>query len=220
MSARSRQAAVELPKVNTAVVIGIDDGELEFPSRVEDLSGDFLCVAAVPVPNGIEIVRPGLPLSVSWSQPRGLLTVNCVLDQYVRDTPPMWVVLPVGPTRLRQRRRFARADVMGRAEIAAATADGPAGRVPGQLADLSEGGARIIIDTGELNWFCAGDPVEVTLHLTSGSVHTMATLLGLDRTSNGRVQVRLEFELTESDGGVVRREVMRRQMEMRRRGDD
>ncbi len=213
MSARPVVAAV--PRVNTTVLLAFPDVDHDLPSRIEDLRGDLVVVAAVEVPGAPRRRSDGEVLTLAWaSPPRGLLSVACVLVEQQRGlTPPVWLLRPFGPLSRLQRRRYARADVCAKAVVSGG-AD-PGWVLTGQVTDLSEGGARVLLDGGEGVQAGPGDLVCVDVALTGGPVRTVGTLLGLDLLGAGRRQVRLQFDLDERDGERVRRAVLQRQLEAR-----
>jgi hypothetical protein len=214
MSVAARAATV-LPDVNTPVLVAVPEVDHDLPSRVEDLRGDCVVVAAVTVPGRPERHRAGQVVTLAWAvPPRGLMSVACELVEHERSSPPLWVLRPFGQFRRLQRRRYARADVAARTVVS-----GPGWSVVGLLSDLSEGGARVLLDAGQKVAAAVDDTVTVEVCLPQGSVRTASTLIGVDALAAGRHQLRLQFDLSERDGEHVRRAVMQRQLENRRLED-
>ncbi len=204
-----------LPDINTPVLVAVPEVDHDLPSRVEDVRGDCIVVAAVTVPGRPERHRAGQVVTLAWAiPPRGLMSVACELVEHERSNPPLWVLRPFGPFQKLQRRRYARADVAARAVVS-----GEEWTVNGLLADLSEGGARLLLDAGQKVGAQVGDTVAVEVCLSGGSVRTPSRLIGVDVLAAGRHQLRLQFDLPERDGEQVRRAVMQRQLENRRRED-
>lgn len=205
-----------LPRVNASVLLALPDVDHDLPSRIEDLHGDLVVVAAVDVPGRPGPRSDGEVVGLAWATaPRGLLSVACVLvEQRLTAVPPVWLLRPFGPLHRLQRRRYARADVGARAVVAGG-AD-PGWVVTGQVTDLSEGGARVLLEGRADVQAGSGDLVSIDIALPGAPVRTLGTLLGLDLLGSGRRQVRLQFDLTERDGERVRRAVMQRQLEARR----
>ena len=213
MSVDARAAV--LPGINTPVLVAVPEVDHDLPSRVEDIRGDCIVVAAVTVPGRPERHRAGQVVTLAWAvPPRGLMSVSCELVEHERSNPPLWVLQPFGPFQKLQRRRYARADVAARAVVS-----GEEWTVAGLLADLSEGGARLLLDAGHKVGAQVGDTVTVEVCLPSGSVRTPSQLIGVDTLAAGRHQLRLQFDLSERDGEQVRRAVMQRQLDNRRRED-
>lgn len=206
-----------LPRVNTPVLLSLPDVDHDLPSRVEDRYDDLVVVAVVAVPGRSRRGSDGEVLTLAWATPpRGLLAVACILVEQRLVSPPLWLLRPFGPRSRLQRRRYARADVTVRAMVSGGE---PAWRIAGQVSDLSEGGARIMLEAASAPPAGAGDLVWLDLGLPEEPVHTVATLLGVDLLGGGRRQVRLQFDLHERPGERVRRAVLKRQLEGRG-GDD
>ncbi|MFC3689516.1 PilZ domain-containing protein [Aquipuribacter hungaricus] len=235
MSARTVGAAVTLPRLNTPVLVSVPGLGHDLPSRVEDLRGGYVLVSAV-TPGRTARVADGELLTLAWAAPpRGLLAVSCVLEQQQGGAVPLWVLRPVGVLRRLQRRRFARADVSARVGLSGT--GGPAGTpgtgtpgtpgpadqaspaggwsASGVLADLGEGGARVLLDDGHRLPVGPGSSLVVDLRIAGEPLVTLATVVHVDPPGPGRQQVRLEFDLTERDADRVRRAVMQRQVEAR-----
>jgi c-di-GMP-binding flagellar brake protein YcgR len=222
----SRGAAqLDRPRVNAPLVLTMPGVDGEVRSRLEDLWGGDLVVAAVAVVGRVGIRRVGTTMTVRWAvPPRGVLELPCTLVDHAGDSPPLWVLRPSGPPRRVQRRRFVRADVMARAELEAETPDGddggePAWRVVGLVADLCEGGARVVVDAGQAAAVHEGADVHLTVHLAGAPLRTAAQVVAVEALAGHRLQLRLWFELPERDAEAVRREVLRRQTEARGTGD-
>lgn len=218
MSAASRTEGT--PRLNTPVLLALPGVDHDVPSRVEDVRDDLVVVAAVPPPGRAERHRVGDVVTLMWAAPpRGLLSVACVLEHQERSQPPLWVLRPTGPLRRLQRRRFTRADVAARVTLAGtgtgAEGDQLAWSAVGMLADLSEGGAKVVLDQGQRVPLPVGG--RVSLHVLVGGEALLAesSVVGTDLLAAGRHQVRVAFELTERDSDRVRRAVMQRQLEAR-----
>lgn len=232
--------AAARPRLNTPVLLAVPDVDHDLPSRVEDVRGELVVVAAVSeTVTGRRLrLRDGEVLSLAWTAPpRGLLSVAATLVAQERSTPPLWVLRPTGPLRRLQRRRFARADVSARVVMtdagAGPTAITPAARAhptglasadgwsaTGMLADLSEGGARVLLDRGQRVQAAVGqglvlDVRLVDSHRVAEPLVTLADVVGVDTRADGSHQVRLRFELSEREADRVRRAVMQRQAEAR-----
>lgn len=216
MSTRSPVAG--LPRINTPVLLALPELDHDLPSRVEDVREDRVVIAAVD-PGRHARVSDGEVLTLAWTAaPRGLMATSCVLEQVELTQPPVWVLRPVGVLRRLQRRRFARADVSARVSLSGpppAQAVTGGWSASGMLADLSEGGARVLLDTGHRVPSALGEVLLVDLRIAGTPLVTPATVVGLESPAPGRHQVRVEFDLPEKDSERVRRAVMRRQVEAR-----
>lgn len=228
-------AELDRPRLNAPVVLalpGVPDG---LRSRLEDLLGADLVVAAVHVPGRVGVQRPGASIAVTWAvPPRGALELACTLVDVVAEQPPRWVLRPTGPARRVQRRRFVRADVLAGADLEPAPEDttatvgrvaldpvhgsGTGWRATGVVADLSEGGARVVLDVDQPFPARAGDSLVLSLRLPGAVVVTGGDVVAVEPPVGRNVHVRLSFELSDRDAGLVRREVLRRQGEARASG--
>jgi c-di-GMP-binding flagellar brake protein YcgR len=232
------RGAAELvrPRVNAPLVLTMPGVDGEVRSRLEDLWGADLVVAAVAIAGRVGIRRVGTTMTVRWAvPPRGVLELPCTLVDHVADSPPLWVLRPSGQPRRLQRRRYVRADVMARAELeplpaagdpgpgatagAAAEQAEPEWHAVGLVADLCEGGARVVVDAGQAVGAEQGSAVHLAVHLAGGTVRTPAYVVAVEALAGHRLQLRLGFELPERDAEAVRREVLRRQTEARGAGD-
>lgn len=218
MTATSRTEST--PRLNTPVLLSLPGVDHDVPSRVEDVRGDLVVVAAVLVPGRTERHGVGGLLTLVWAAPpRGLLSVACVLEHHELSQPPLWVLRPTGQLRRLQRRRFARADVAARVQLSG-TATGATGEAlgwsaGGMLADLSEGGAKVLLDAGQRVPTDAGGWLGLEALVGGEPLLVEASVVGTDLLAAGRHQVRLAFELNDRDSGRVRRAVMQRQLEAR-----
>ncbi|MFC5381524.1 PilZ domain-containing protein [Aquipuribacter nitratireducens] len=227
----SRSPAVELPRVNTPVLLTMPGVDGDVRSRLEDTWGADLVVAAVVVPGRVGVRRVGTQMTVAWAvPPRGLLELPCTLvESRQHEQPPLWVLRPVGAPRRVQRRRFVRADVVARALLAEwvdpvvptparpdpRAVSAPAWLVPGQVVDLCEGGARVVVPAGHVVPVEVGDRLRLTVDLPGAVVVAEAHVVASEPMTERRHQLRLWFELSDRDAEAVRREVLRRQTEAR-----
>ena len=214
MSVDARAGA--LPDINTPVLVAVPEVDHDLPSRVEDVRGSCIVVAAVTVPGRPDRHRQGQIVTLAWAvPPRGLMSVACELVDARAQQPAA-----VGAAAVRAVPEAPAAPVHPRGRR------GPGGRVRvtewtvhGLLADLSEGGARVLLDAGQEVGATVGDTVQVEVQLPGQPVTTAAVLIGVDTLAAGRHQLRLQFDLSERDGERVRRAVMQRQVEARQRED-
>ncbi|WP_336922271.1 PilZ domain-containing protein [Aquipuribacter sp. SD81] len=227
-------AELERPRLNAPVVLGLPGVPDGLRSRLEDLVGADLVVAAVLVPGRVGVQRPGATIAVTWAvPPRGALQVSCTLVEVVAEEPPRWVLRPAGPARRVQRRRFVRADVLagadleppddaaddlGRAELDPREGSEVRWRATGVVADLSEGGARVVLDADQPFPARAGEPLVLSLRLPDVVVSTGCDVVAVERAAVRQLQVRVRFDLPDHEAGLVRREVLRRQGEARAAG--
>ncbi len=180
----ARPASAGLPRRNTPVLVTVPGLHHDLPSRVEDVRGEHVVIAAVSPGPGFR-VSDGELLTLAWAAPpRGLLSTACVLDQVEASVPLLWVLRPVGVLRRLQRRRFARADVSARVTLSGGPGTAVAPRpedgwvASGMLADLSEGGARVVMDAGQRVPTELHGSLVVDVRIGGRSLVTVATVVG------------------------------------------
>ncbi len=137
-------------------------------SRVEDVDGGLVAIAAPRGPGDLEPPRAGDELRLRWAGPRGLLVLGVRLVRVRRDGVPLWWCEPTGQLQVHQRREFVRAPAAARWRVGVvlSPADPGADPVEGHLLDLSEGGLRVRVPA----WVDGdGVPVGVRLVLAPGA---------------------------------------------------
>ncbi len=114
-------------------------------SRVEDVDGAMIAIAAPRGTGDVEPPAVGEELRLRWAGPRGLLTLDVRLVDLGRDGVPLWWCEPAGGLQVHQRREFVRAPVPGgwRVSVAITPVGSSASPVQGHLLDVSEGGLRV-----------------------------------------------------------------------------
>ena len=188
------------PEVNDRVVLVREDGE-RCTTRVEDDARGMLAVAD---PIGDEWARSGrlgARFELQWPSGRGIWSAPVLLRDRDAGPVPMWWLEPVGAPELDQRRHHVRADAPG-ATARLSWPRAARGALDGVVADLSEGGTRVIV-TGRLD---AEAGEEVGCRVQAGS--TVLDLPGrVLRATHPRstTEVVITFdELAEAVGSQVR----------------
>lgn len=209
---------IEPPGINALVQVDVGPTGAEVvesvPSRVEDLEGRDLFIAAPGPPSAVPPAA-GTRVLLRWTGPRGLHSLETELVEVQRGGVHRWRLSQVGAVQTQQRRSFARAFVATPVVVVALTEE-EAVQIPARLVDLSEGGVRARIDEVEL---VVDGPVEVHLELEAvpvvlpGRVTRCAPVPG----SSGTFEVVMVIE-----SGVharrIRRAVMKHQLLSRRGG--
>ena len=143
------------PEVNDRVVLVRGDGE-RCTTRVEDDARGLLAVAD-PIGDGWSSSgRVGARFDLQWPSDRGVWSAPVLLRGLDAGSVPLWWVEPVGPPELDQRRNHVRAQAPG-ATVQIGWPGLGRGEQDGVVADLSEGGTRVIV-TGRLD-AAAGEEV-------------------------------------------------------------
>nr|BFE63615.1 hypothetical protein GCM10020063_081410 [Dactylosporangium thailandense] len=198
-----------LPTINALVDVVLMDGEA-YQSRVEDMSGKRLTVAA---PFGVipaDVPKVGASMELAWVAGDRRQAVDVRLVELSREQPPRWSLEAVGSIRLQTRRNYVRG---GGGEWVEVRHGGST--YQGRVIDLSEGGVRcrMLEDRFERD-----DRVDVKVSLESESITLSGTVLFVRRDpENATYDVIITYETSELIGRAIRGYVLRREMEERRR---
>src|SRR5215218_8772226 len=112
------------------------DGEA-YQSRVEDMTGKRLTVAAPFGVNSTDMPKLGSSVELAWVTGDRRQAVDVRLVELSREHPPRWSLEAIGSIRLQTRRNYVRG---GGGEWVEVVHRGSTYR--GRIIDLSEGGAR------------------------------------------------------------------------------
>lgn len=202
-----------LPEVNDLVRVCVDGDPHGQPSRVEDVSGPSLLLAAPSYAGDLVTTRVGMAALVRWTGARGLFEVDVALDEVRRhDTVAVWQVHATSAVRVLQRRRYARvrADVP---MVFVPRADTPPEVVDGAGIDLSEGGLRARVPAGAI---AEAARLQARFALDDQAVSVLGSVIKV--TPQGRQsEIVVIFEEPVADEAVIRRWVLRQQILARRK---
>ena len=161
------------PEVNTLVYVRVENSELVMRSRVEGTGDGTLAIALPSDGRTVHRLPARSELTIEWMVGRGLGSVGGVVTGHADLGIETLVVTLVGEPVLRQRRDYARADLILPVEIwPDAECDEP---VTGMTLDVSGGGLRAVIDT-DLE---SGELVRISLALPEGhAVEGLARVIG------------------------------------------
>ena len=140
-AAESAEDAIDWPPVNALVWIRLPccDSAIH-PSRVENLAGGNLVLAAPSKPHTSLVPAPERPFIIGWKDGPGTAQVSVQFMEDNHDGVPTWTVEALEKPEVIQRRRFVRApwqqDVVIRL---------PTQEIEGRMLDISEGGLRALI---------------------------------------------------------------------------
>ena len=206
------------PTINSLLEIMTRDG-YAYRSRVEDLAGRNLTLAAPIGVRDREPPAPGDQLKLAWVVDGSRMIMSAVLAWLTRDPPPCWHVEMVGAPQRDSRRRHVRGGG-GESIRLARTVDGePEPHLVGRVADLSESSLRCRLPAKEYEAreYAAGDAVEVRMVLGNDPLEAVGQVLAIRRTpSLPDVDVVLAYELSETAAQMVRRYLFQRQLAERR----
>jgi len=198
-----------LPAINALVDVVLMDGEA-YQSRVEDITGKRLTVAAPFGLNQADLPKVGAAMDLAWVACDRRQAVDVKLVALSHEQPPRWSIESVGSIRLQTRRNYVRG---GGGEVVEVSLGGTA--YQGRVIDLSEGGvrARMLEDK-----FDRDDRVELRIGLENETIALSGTVLFVRRDpENATYDVIITYETSELVGRAIRGYVLRREMEERRR---
>jgi c-di-GMP-binding flagellar brake protein YcgR len=198
-----------LPAINALVDVVLTDGEA-YQSRVEDITGKRLTVAAPFGVNGADMPDVGTAMELAWVTGDRRQAVDVRLAELSREQPPRWSLEAIGSIRLQTRRNYVRG---GGGEGVEVTLGGTA--YAGRVVDLSEGGVRCRMLEDK---FDRDDRVDLRVALEDETIALRGTVLFVRRDhENATYDVIITYETSELVGRAIRGYVLRREMEERRR---
>ena len=201
-----------LPTLNTLIDVVLHDGDV-FESRVEDVAGKRLTVAAPFGVAAVDVPRPGALIEVAWVTEQARRAVQARLREIGHDQPPRWELEVTGSIHLQTRRNYVRG---GGGEIAKLTMDGET--LVARVMDLSEGGVRLRVADDR---FVKDAEVDLVLTLDRDRLPLTGTVLFVRaHPETESHDVIITYEPTEAVSRAIRSYVMHREMEARRRVRD
>lgn len=205
----------ELPKINSLLEVAVTP-EATLPSRIEDVDGDLLTIAAPTGIGDLEVPDADAVLEIAWIANRGRYVMRVTMVGRTREQPPRWFVRASGRPRLKSRRRYVRGGG-GEPILIATTERDPAGSWSGRVIDVSEGGVRCRIEQTDL---VPSEPVTVRIELPDGPVVLTGSVLALrepmEPDAKG-VDVVAVYEAPRVEGDRLRRHVLAWELAERRR---
>ncbi len=203
--------SMELPKVNDLVRVELDD-KLALPSRVENVDGLELVLAAPRYVGNVTPPSPGDPVTVHWTARGGLSGLPAQFVAANRTPMPVWRVRVRGEAEVVQRRRYVRMPVGAPVTL---THLGHSSIRVGHILDLSEGGVRVRVSS---DGSAVRDQVVVRLALDDEVVDIEGTILRAVAIGGGMDEVVITFEDDHRFATSIRRFVFRQQARLRRAG--
>lgn len=202
-----------LPEVNDLVRVCVAGDPQGQPSRVEDVIGASLVLAAPSYAGDLVTTRVGMAALVRWTGARGLFEVDVVLDEVRRhDAVAVWVVHPTSEVRVQQRRRYARVHAK-MPMVFVPCGDKPAEVVDGAGVDLSEGGLRARVAADAIG---EGARLQARFALDDEAVSVLGSVIKV-RPAERQSEIVVIFDEPVADEAVIRRWVLRQQILARRK---
>lgn len=199
-----------LPDVNTLVRVAMGEESTLLPSRIEEVDGDEIVVAAPAYVGDLEDPAIGDVISVYWTQSRGVCSLPAQFVGVERNHIKLWRLRPAGALEIVQRRRYTRVEAAGAVSLVDNGVD--VVRV-GWMVDLGEGGVRCRLAPGA---FIAEHPVECRLSLDGELVFVPGTVLRSEPGTTGSEEVIVTFDAENPACNKVRKFVFAQQVLARR----
>jgi c-di-GMP-binding flagellar brake protein YcgR len=199
--------SADMLSLNALVSLRVGDGEVDFPSRIEDLAADTVIVAAPVGANAALFGTGDRVVQLSWVSPRGRYMQQCELVEHISSRPRLWRLRPIGAAELIQRRRYVRV----RAAVAVLVFL-PGVVIPGTTIDISEGGFRIRIARRTIEELTA-----TTIHATIGGEHLeiQGHVIRSSITDLGQTEIVIAFDADNRESDAIRRFVFELQLRAR-----
>lgn len=201
------------PEVNAHVGVHVREDAPPLATRVEDLDGGRLVVAAPLSRLGVATAAVrGVTVELSWTTLHGTATRSAVIDEVRSGNLPLWVLRGAGGVRWAQRRSYVRVPVAAPLIL---TVDGR--RVHATVVDLSEGGMRCTV-RGRAS-MAIGDLVDTSLRVEEGEVPVMARAVRVIPAGSDLLEIGLQFvDITVANADRIRRTVFATQVRSRAMG--
>jgi hypothetical protein len=200
-----------LPAINTRVDVLL--GDVTYPSRIEDVTGDVLQVVAPLGPGGALTAGAGDAVELAWIHDGGRVAVPARLATATGDHPVHWEVRIIGDVRRQTRRGFMRGG--GGERIRFQRAGGAVMPVYGWVMDIGEVSVRARLEMCD---YRRSDPVTMTIALADEAVRMHGQVLDVRQVpENGHFDIIVTYEVEETDRRAIRGYILRRQLEERRR---
>jgi hypothetical protein len=164
--------AFDLPEVSTSADLTLVTKGLTVTAAIERADEYALIVRPTAGAHAREVgVKPGDPVELYWRAAYEERTLPAKITEIEDGLSPCWRLQPTGPAERSQRRKAVRAWVELPVTVTCNTA-----QLTGQTVDLSEAGARVVVD----GWGLPpekGTPAQVTVTLEKGFVDARATVV-------------------------------------------
>lgn len=194
---------LDLPRIGTPVWVEDVEG-VSYRSRLEEVVGDTLRLAAPLETVGPATPHPGHRYDVYWAQTRARVILPCRLLGVADVAPHRWILSSIGSPRSSNRREFVRGNGAGRpVRLGVGRSDDV---MEGRLLDISEGGLRCWVATtppvGSSGW------LRVTVELDGTELELPASVVAVrDAYDEPGKHVILSFQIGERVAQQIRRHV-------------
>ena len=202
------------PAINSLLQVVIDD-ELGFPTRVEELDGPILTIAAPLGRGDLEVPAPGTELQVIWTASRTRYMWQVEMLSRTKGRLNRWHLRGLGDPQRHNRRQYVRGEASGPVTLVTTGRQTQAKEFTGYLIDVCEGGARCRLRRVETN---VGEAVALRLSLDRKIVQINGMVLLVRAAEDGRNHdVVVTYDLKEREAQLVRRYVLQWEITERHR---
>jgi hypothetical protein len=182
-----------------------------YPSRVEDVNGEVLTVAAVL--GSLDGVRVDDTVELAWLLEGDRLAAPAKIVGMANSQTRTWDVRITGEPRRQNRRGYVRGG--GGEAVRLRRPDGAGAPLDGYVIDVGEGSVRARVQKCDYE---ADEPLSVTMQLGADVVAVEGPVIAVRNiVETGYVDVVVSFEAGEALGRIIRSYIMRWQLEQRRR---
>lgn len=205
---------LDIPRIGTPVYVEDVTG-VNYRTRLEEVDGDTLRVAAPLETTGIRAPAPGHKFDVYWAQTRARVILPCRLLGVADVSPFRWILAADGTPRTSNRREYVRGGVGTGAAVRLAVAR-TANSVEGRLLDISEGGLRCWVS--EAPKVGASKHLVVSVRLGKDEMDLPAAVVAVrDALDEPGKHVILSLQIGERMAQLIRKHVFAWEIAERRR---
>lgn len=208
-----RHPMIDMPAVNTLVHVVVHE-DAGFRSRIEDIDGTKLTIAAPLEAVDLELPSDGFELEVFWNRANARYMLPVRMTARTRGQLAKWHLQATGEPIRDNRRQFVRGEG-GPITVSTALDVQPPRTYRGYIVDVCEGGVRCHLAHCD---FVLDQIVTLSFSLEGSVLDLVGIVLSLRPKDDGKgIDVIIGYEVQERQAQVIRRHVMQWQMAERRR---
>jgi len=209
----------DLPPINSLLYLVVDE-ESNHRSRIEDVSGGVLTIAAPIGAGDVHVPDEDQQLTVFWAGIRTRYLLGVRLIGQTRQTPPRWHLQAAGKPTRNTRRNFVRGGGGYPVEIAPDSAGTRDLWLEGTTVDVSEGGMCCVVPLGldtPADQLAPDGHLLARMSVAGQTVKIPANVITTRPAAEGGLQVVVGWEAPDSDAQAIRRHIFQWEVSERRR---